>query len=278
MTEKHSKLKTIVLAFSALIVHSACLTAFSSIFDNYNHCRIAVFLVTGCLGLLYIKTVLKEPKTYEPPDKQFLIAAGVVLLVFVFASTFTANFIINVISSASESESAAVNSASEADAVVSVLISIFLAPFAEEVVFRGFMYKQLSRFGENKAIIISAIVFALFHGTAAHLYTAYFGGLILACIYCKTKKLRYSYIWHVLFNALTLAVNAIINTFVTLDMMVICVLIIISNVFLVIAILRLFQTRGTVPLQSNKPKTDKYNDAETKRIVAEVLNERKSRR
>lgn len=271
---KSDRFKAVILSFSALIVYSSSMTAFGYIFDERLYCRLASALVTGLLGCLYLKTVLKEPAVYEPPDRRFLIASGVTIFIFVIASTFTTNVFLHMFTDGSNSA----ESLSIGMTLLSIFMSVVIAPFAEEVIFRGFMCKQLSVFGQTNAIILSSVIFALWHGTVVHLYTAYFGGLILACIYSKTKKLRYSIFAHMLFNGMTLLVNAIINVYWRFDMLVVCVIAATMNILLAIAIVKLFALQGTIPLQNDRIKARTKDDEETSRIVAEVLNERKQRR
>ena len=50
------------------------------------------------------------------------------------------------------------------ETAVMTIYSVILAPIFEEILFRGFVLKNLSRFNVRFGIIMSAILFGLFHG------------------------------------------------------------------------------------------------------------------
>lgn len=223
------KLRPAIIAFSGLIIYSAlCISlGYLPMDDIYVRLIAKCFIIL--LGSVYIKTVLRYPPVFDKPSVKYVMSAAVAIVIFVFASLFTSLWFV---ANTSLSE---VTYASD-HILLSVFISVVLTPVAEELIFRGFMYGQLAYYNKTIALVISTIVFALYHGTFIHLYTATLGGLILCCIYAKTKKLRYSIVFHSLFNALTMLLSLV--DYADWFSSSVCVLLI--NIACVISIIVLF--------------------------------------
>jgi len=193
------KIKTIITAFSSLIVYSSLCSALSYIFTNpadIIYVKLVAKIIVIIIGGLYMGTVLQNVITFDKPERVFHIKTFITLILFVFTSLFTSHFLINTMNTTIDTDIELT--------FLSVFISVILSPLAEEIIFRGFMYRQLAVLNKPIAFILSSVCFALYHGTLIHIYSAFLGGLIFACIYEKTKRLRYSILAHSLFNILTL--------------------------------------------------------------------------
>lgn len=82
-----------------------------------------------------------------------------------------------------------------------VLFIVILAPFVEELLFRGIVMSKLRPYGNGVAIFAPAFIFALFHGNLFQMFYAFAVGAFMGCIVAKTGKLRHSIIIHMIFNA-----------------------------------------------------------------------------
>ena len=86
------------------------------------------------------------------------------------------------------------------------LSAVLLAPYVEEILFRGCIY----RFFKSKTLIpfaqfISGVIFALIHGNLASFGPLIVVGILLAHIYEKEGSLRMAICFPALFNAFSLA-------------------------------------------------------------------------
>lgn len=82
-------------------------------------------------------------------------------------------------------------------------IAIF-GPILEELLFRGAITNALlEKYTPTKAIIISALVFGIFHINLAQVVTATLIGLLLGWVYYKTKSLIPCILIHILNNSLS---------------------------------------------------------------------------
>lgn len=85
--------------------------------------------------------------------------------------------------------------------MVSIIVICIIAPFTEEVLFRGIILRSfLSNYSVNHAIILSAVLFAAFHLTLVQLPVALIMGLFLGWLYVQTRLLWPTILAHALYN------------------------------------------------------------------------------
>ena len=85
----------------------------------------------------------------------------------------------------------------------------FLGPILEEIIFRGFILKSMQRFGNLTAIIVSSILFSMFHLNLVQFVNPILMGIVLAFIAIKSKSIVPSIIAHVFNNSITFAITAV---------------------------------------------------------------------
>ncbi len=88
----------------------------------------------------------------------------------------------------------------ESNVIVDIIFIVILAPILEEVFFRKIICDKLLPLGEGYAIVLSAAIFGLGHGNFYQFAYTFLIGVIFALIYVKTGKLRYSILYHMIFN------------------------------------------------------------------------------
>ncbi|MBR2263864.1 MAG: CPBP family intramembrane metalloprotease [Firmicutes bacterium] len=81
-----------------------------------------------------------------------------------------------------------------------VLIIVILAPILEEFLFRRQIIDRVRIYGEKRAVLLSAVMFGLFHGNLSQMFYAFLLGLVFGYVYLRTGKLRFSIILHMLIN------------------------------------------------------------------------------
>jgi membrane protease YdiL (CAAX protease family) len=82
----------------------------------------------------------------------------------------------------------------------------FLAPFAEELFFRGILYRWLrQRWGVAPGILISGLIFGILHGDWAVGGAAFVLGIILAWSFEKSNSLWAAFIIHAINNSVKIA-------------------------------------------------------------------------
>ena len=98
------------------------------------------------------------------------------------------------------------------DPIVLAIALVVVAPVAEEVFFRGIVFNAwLREFDVRRAIIGSALLFALIHGSI-FVIPAIFGlGIALALLYHRTGSLPASMAMHATFNGITLLLGLLVR-------------------------------------------------------------------
>ena len=89
--------------------------------------------------------------------------------------------------------------------IAGILYACIFAPIAEEIGFRGLILGGLlkTRCRPWIAILISALVFASFHGFGAHFVTALLFGILVGWLYWRTGSIIPGIIMHITNNSLT---------------------------------------------------------------------------
>jgi membrane protease YdiL (CAAX protease family) len=83
-----------------------------------------------------------------------------------------------------------------------LLFSVILAPILEELVFRKLLIDRVVVFGDKTAILLSGLLFGLFHGNFYQVFYAFGLGCVLAYIYIRTGKIKYTISLHMTINLL----------------------------------------------------------------------------
>lgn len=95
-----------------------------------------------------------------------------------------------------------VTAATNGNLIFTILYVVILAPVFEEYLFRKLVCDKLVRYGEGVAVVVSALIFGLFHANFNQFFYAFFLGFFLAAIYLKTNNIKYNMIIHFLMNML----------------------------------------------------------------------------
>jgi len=94
--------------------------------------------------------------------------------------------------------------------LAAIVSAALLAPFVEELLFRGVIYRYLkSRIAITHAIVISSLVFSLLHFHPPSFFAIFLLGIILALVYEETQDIRAPVIMHLLHNAFTVVLITI---------------------------------------------------------------------
>ena len=89
-----------------------------------------------------------------------------------------------------------------------ILAIAIIGPILEEILFRGSITKALlQQYTPTKAILISALLFGVFHINPAQILPAFLIGILLAWTYYKTSSLIPCILMHVLNNSLSVCLS-----------------------------------------------------------------------
>ena len=92
--------------------------------------------------------------------------------------------------------------------ILMAIAAVIVAPLAEEVIFRGYLYPAAKRFcGTAGAILFSSLVFAAAHGNVVALLPLFALAVILCLLYEFTGSIWACISVHFLFNAATVSIQ-----------------------------------------------------------------------
>lgn len=84
--------------------------------------------------------------------------------------------------------------------IYNFLLAVIAAPIIEEIIFRGVLINKIRCYGDKVCILISASVFALYHGNISQLLYAFVLGAIFSYIVLKCGTIKYSILLHMCIN------------------------------------------------------------------------------
>ncbi len=122
-----------------------------------------------------------------------------------------------------------------------IIISL-LAPIFEEILFRKLLIDRTIKYGAKVSIILSAVIFALFHGNLNQFFYALLMGGFFAYVYIKTGRIIYTMILHGIINLMgsvvslfvANSVNNLMSGFNSVDFAILIIYILILLLFLII--------------------------------------------
>jgi membrane protease YdiL (CAAX protease family) len=83
-----------------------------------------------------------------------------------------------------------------------ILAVVILAPIFEELLFRKFLLDRVANYGEAVAVILSGVMFGLYHGNLSQFVYATTLGCFFAFVYLKTGKIIYTILLHIILNGM----------------------------------------------------------------------------
>lgn len=81
-----------------------------------------------------------------------------------------------------------------------IFFAVFCAPVVEEMLFRKILIDRIRKYGNGVAVLVSGILFGLFHGNFSQFFYAALLGFFFAYIYIRTGKIIYTIIMHMMLN------------------------------------------------------------------------------
>ena len=175
---------------------------------------ITMYLVA--FPILYL--MIRKLRPYPPERHALGFGRGMLLFIIGICAMMAGALIGNMVSygisslTGAEISNSTIDAISEMDPIPTILVSVIIGPVMEELMFRKFLIDRLRIFGEKKIMVLSALMFALFHTNVYQFFYAFLLGLVLAYIYLRTGRIRYTILFHMLINFLFGAVPMLFLT------------------------------------------------------------------
>ena len=163
-----------------------------------------MYLIAMPVAGLLIRTVPAEPvQKRSMPFGRWLVAFMMCYSIM-YLSNIIGNMLTTLIGAVKGApvNNAILQIASGISPWVSILIMVICAPIAEEFIFRKLLIDRCVRYGEGCSVILSGVMFGLFHGNLNQFAYAFTLGAFFGYIYVKTGKIIYTIAMHMVINFL----------------------------------------------------------------------------
>ena len=100
---------------------------------------------------------------------------------------------------------------------ITSIYTVLLAPVFEELLFRKVICDRVVKYGQGAAIILSGLMFGLFHGNFNQFFYAFFIGSYFAFIYVKTGNIKYTIGLHMMVNFIGSVASGLLLQYVDLE-------------------------------------------------------------
>uniref|UniRef100_UPI004055D042 CPBP family intramembrane glutamic endopeptidase n=1 Tax=Acetatifactor sp. TaxID=1872090 RepID=UPI004055D042 len=97
--------------------------------------------------------------------------------------------------------------------IVNFLIVVICAPIMEELLFRKTLMDRTAAYGEGVSVVLSGLLFSLFHGNLNQFVYTFFMGAFFGFIYIKTRNIVYPIILHMIANFMGSVVSSLLLKF-----------------------------------------------------------------
>ncbi len=163
-----------------------------------------IYLVAVPLGVLVLRSVPKRELEKSKMKVVDMVKSLFISIFLMYAGNLLGILVTEILTAVTGKtvESGVATPISGGDLWMRVLVMVILAPIIEEFLFRKLLIDRMSRYGEKLAVVLSALMFGLFHGNFSQFFYAFFLGLLFGYVYLKSGKLRYSIGLHMFINLL----------------------------------------------------------------------------
>ena len=168
------------------------------------------------IGMPILIALVKRMPGEVPEKKSIKPGQFVVALIMCYALMYCGNLVGTLITTVvgvlkgTEVDNALMTYATESNMVVTFLYMVICAPILEEYIFRKLIVDRTAKYGQGVAIVLSGLMFGLFHGNLNQFAYAMLLGMFLAFMYVKTGNLKITIGLHMCINFMGAVVSVLL--------------------------------------------------------------------
>ena len=168
------------------------------------------------VGMPALIALVKQMPGEAPAKKSIRPGQFVVALIMCYALMYCGNLAGTLITTivgalkGSAVDNALMTYATESNMMVTFLYMVICAPILEEYIFRKLIVDRTVKYGQGVAIVLSGLMFGLFHGNLNQFAYAFLLGIFLAFMYVKTGDLRVTIGLHMCINFMGAVVSVLL--------------------------------------------------------------------
>lgn len=178
-----------------------------------------MYLIGMPVLILLVKQVPAERVEKHSMKAGSFVLAAIMCFAVAYVSNFAGNILTWIIGAlkGSSVQNEILNVATSVSTWMVLFYMVICAPFMEEYVFRKLIVERTVRYGQGAAVLMSGLMFGLFHGNLNQFVYAFTLGMFLAFLYVKTGKLKITIAIHMIFNFMGGLVSTRILDLIDLD-------------------------------------------------------------
>ena len=171
---------------------------------------VPMYLVGMPVLILLVKTVPAQQMGRHPIRAGHFILALIMCYAIMYVANFAGNILTTLIGilKGGVVQNNLLDVTESVNLWVMILYMVICAPIIEEYVFRKLIVDRTVRYGQGIAVLMSGLMFGLFHGNLNQFMYAFVLGIFLAFIYVKTGDIRITIALHMLINFVGGAVSS----------------------------------------------------------------------
>ena len=168
------------------------------------------------IGMPVLIALVKRMPGEAPVKKSMKPGQFILALIMCFALMYCGNLVGTLITTivgalkGSAVDNALMTYATGSNMAVTFLYMVICAPILEEYVFRKLIVDRTVKYGQGAAIVLSGLMFGLFHGNLNQFAYAFLLGLFLAFLYVKTGNLKVTIGLHMCINFMGAVVSVLL--------------------------------------------------------------------
>lgn len=176
-----------------------------------------MYLIAMPLMILLIRTV---PASKKIEKKKMTVGQWILCFLICYGAVYITNyigvFLTSIIGALKGSPVTNTITTIVSDSTLwsNFIIMVIFAPITEEIIFRKLLIERTVKYGDHIAILLSGLMFGLFHGNLNQFVYAFALGLCYGFIYVKTGKVRYTILLHMLNNFMGSILGMLVLNFV----------------------------------------------------------------
>lgn len=184
--------------------------------DNYNFYMLAVMLPMYAVSMPLMGLLIKNVPAEQLEKHKMSVGQWLIAFLMCYALMYLSNIIgqsITMLIGAIKGtpvNNAILDVASSLSPWATIIIMVILAPIAEELIFRKLLIDRCAKYGEGTAVMLSGLMFGLFHGNLNQFAYAFTLGVFFGFLYVKTGKIIYTILMHMLINFLGSVVSMLL--------------------------------------------------------------------
>ncbi len=197
---------TVVAELAALLIKYVVGSIDSSIMDNSWLLYLLGLAPIWVAGFPLCLLCLKKLPAKKPEDNKIKFRDMLQLYCIITFLAIAANMVGLTITSAIEKltgltiQNTTIDIVNEQELLPTIIFAVIIGPILEELAFRKVLIDKLGQYNKSYTIILSGLMFGLFHTNLYQFFYATIIGIMFAYIYTISGRIRYSMILHTCLN------------------------------------------------------------------------------